>query len=649
MPIQIGAKGASIPGYNFPPHAYIDWLSPAQEALAKQGGDAFDVPARMLKPSSVPLVEALVADGGIATLPAESRDQLASRRPVTAVGTFAGTGAALTITVGFVPDFLVIKDVSGGTRLMWVARNGTWMGRHYPMTAEAAQNDGPIINSDGTITIGVFAAINTNAAQYEWFAYRDNGVGDLLICDHSGNDQPTRTLRYATGAKLKAALFKRDNVAFPVIALAGYPGTRADGSLSTDVTINSDGTITTGQGADINIWSADAGEACTFLGFADGARSIYVTRYMGTGASKVLQTPFDEIEAAFIFPRGASGKAGAFWTSRLAAGTTLSTINETAAAVGAQAVTGVTGGRLTVGTDARCNANGVAYTLIAFRKARQAPGLASGQNYRPLRSTKHMTMPAGAFINCGTSDSLRISGAITLEWWGSHYLTSAVSMPGSGANDDVNSQCPLMWRSNGADGVAGSVSFGLAVIRPVASSGIAAPLWVAVTDLFDLPVANNIQVDNNQPWQTGVPIIPRTMQHLLVTHDGAGLWRVYLNGQLVKERDRNLQQAAPARPNISGGAGHTMCFGARKRTGTPAMTNFQTTLYGGRVYARELSVAEARNNYNALFSDNAATPTPDFTEEWLAANAASGALLPATVNSANNGVASSAAVLLEGV
>lgn len=48
MPIQIGANGATISGVNYPPYAYIDWLSPAQEALATQGGDAFVVPARDL-------------------------------------------------------------------------------------------------------------------------------------------------------------------------------------------------------------------------------------------------------------------------------------------------------------------------------------------------------------------------------------------------------------------------------------------------------------------------------------------------------------------------------------------------------------------------------------------------------------------------
>jgi hypothetical protein len=38
-------------GVNYPPNAYIDWFTPAQEAIAVQGGDAYQVPARALTPS----------------------------------------------------------------------------------------------------------------------------------------------------------------------------------------------------------------------------------------------------------------------------------------------------------------------------------------------------------------------------------------------------------------------------------------------------------------------------------------------------------------------------------------------------------------------------------------------------------------------
>lgn len=64
MPIQIGAKGATINGQNIAPYSYVDWLSPAQEAAAVQGGDAVIVPAKMLSAAEVAATRALVSGAG---------------------------------------------------------------------------------------------------------------------------------------------------------------------------------------------------------------------------------------------------------------------------------------------------------------------------------------------------------------------------------------------------------------------------------------------------------------------------------------------------------------------------------------------------------------------------------------------------------
>lgn len=64
MPIQIGAKGATINGQNIAPYSYVDWLSPAQEAAAVQGGDAVIVPAKMLSAAEVAATRALVSEAG---------------------------------------------------------------------------------------------------------------------------------------------------------------------------------------------------------------------------------------------------------------------------------------------------------------------------------------------------------------------------------------------------------------------------------------------------------------------------------------------------------------------------------------------------------------------------------------------------------
>jgi hypothetical protein len=58
MPIQTGAKGATIQGVAYPPYFYIDWLAPDQEALAVQGGDTVYVPSRSLTPNEVAALKA---------------------------------------------------------------------------------------------------------------------------------------------------------------------------------------------------------------------------------------------------------------------------------------------------------------------------------------------------------------------------------------------------------------------------------------------------------------------------------------------------------------------------------------------------------------------------------------------------------------
>lgn len=558
-------------------------------------------------------------------------------RPLTAVGTYLGTGAQLTLTLPWVPDLFIVKDVVAATLTIFTQLVGAWVGRSTGYTSAASISNGPVINNDGTVTIGTDANVNTNTNNYEWFAYKDNGSGAIVFGNHSGNDQPTRVIRYTKGINLKAAIFKRDNVNPAHIAIIGKVSKLADGSAATSSVINSDGTVTVGQGADINIWAGTAGEGCNLIGIVDGAQGAYVTTYIGTGAAKILMTPFSDPEAVLIFPRGASGKSGAFWTSRLAAGTTLSISAETAATVGAQAITSVATGRVTLGTDTRCNSNGVEYVMIAFRKSRLGAIFESAPNNRPLRSTKHVMLSPAAYINCGIDDSLKISLAVTMEYWGAHFNSSAVAYPISATNNDNTAiQQPLIWRSNGADGVSGSVSYGLQ-IQPAQSAGTAMVLGVGDTDIFDMPQnPGAYDLDNNQPWCTGVPLYPRTLFHVLVTHDSIGFWRVYVSGVLVKERDRNMLQAPTPRPNVAGGSGHSLLINGRKRGGAPEMTAFNAAFFGARIYSRELTQAEALNNYNSLFSDNTAVAISDYVEQWLPDNV-SGTTLAATKKTVNNG------------
>lgn len=70
MPIQLGAKGATIAGVNYPPYQYIDWLTPDQEQTAVQGGDAVRVPGRRVPGDGISRLDA----AGAAVLPAAMQD-----------------------------------------------------------------------------------------------------------------------------------------------------------------------------------------------------------------------------------------------------------------------------------------------------------------------------------------------------------------------------------------------------------------------------------------------------------------------------------------------------------------------------------------------------------------------------------------------
>ena len=606
-----------------------------RHAQYRGDGTQIDDPQKLgdLNDSQLALAKILMSQEGIS--------RFSNAIAATAVGAYVGTGISLSVNVGFVPTLFMVKDISAATALAWTVNVASWNGRTSTFRNELTLDNGIIINKDGTVTIGTNSVINTAASNYEWMAFADNGKNCLILRDHAGNDQTTRTLKYANGTKIKAAIWKRDSSVFPIAAIRGKSSRLVDGNTSTaSVTIEESGDISiVGNSNEINIWSGGSGESTAMLGFRDGAESIYVTTYTGNGGTLNFQTPFDDCEALLIFPRGATGKAGVFWTSRLAAGTTLSVSNESAATVGASCIASQSNGRFVLSTDTRVNASGTEYLAIAFRKQRIAPGQPiSIRTPRRLKSTANLVLPSSTYLNAGTSDSLKINGAITMEWWGAHFnqTTGGLSV-GAGVNNTTTQQQALMWRSNGADATEGAVSYGIALINPIAPGGEGFPvIAIPTSGFFDLPQTSTTAVDNNAPWMTGSQVPMRTMQHILVTHNGTGFWNVYLNGQLVKERNRNNLLAATPRPNILSGSGHTLCFGARKRASTPELANYFYCIYGARIYNRELAPEEAVANYNALFDDNPFTVVRGFVEEWLVSNCTSALSIPASNNPTEN-------------
>ncbi len=605
-------------------------MTAAQVAALKAAGTPVAPGTIIIDPSSPYSVLGVVDGSGNLSDPPQKKGSI-----LTATGTYTGTGSAQTITLGWKPTLVIVKAATNVASAR-IGGGDWWYGKTATASATAHVASGVFIEATG-FSVGTDASVSTNAVTYHYIAIKDNESNSVMTADYAGNGVAGRVVDLFRGKEVAAAYIKRDNTFQPVIAARGLTGYYMDGTGSVTASLDAAGDITVGSEDSVNQWAGDAGESTSVVGFTNN-QNISVGTYVGNGsAGRVVPFAF-EPDALLIFPRASTSTSATLWTSSLATGDHLPM---EAAAMTSGRITSVVGSRMIVSADAAINQNSREYLLIAIRRNRNGSFTSPAWPLdRPQRAQKNIWIDATGYITFGTSDLLNIVGPLTMEWYGVHFNTNITAMsPGGATTNDQAFQMPMMWRQNGADGAASNVvSWGMGVFSPSAgtsSSSRDAGLWVAVTSRFDLMQGAGFDVDANQPWQTGVPLTPRQPAHVMVTHDGSGVWRVYLNGQLVKERKRDL--TAVGQPNGGNISGATTSVNGRKR-GTASIdhTTFTQVFTLARIYDRELSREECRRNFDSLFLDSVARPAADFVEEWDAANT-SGATLVATNNSANNG------------
>lgn len=207
MPIQIGAKGATLFGNTYPAYAYIDWFTPDQEALAKAGGDAYDTPSRGFSPQETAALKGVVSgdwnasSGGAVRLFAHGANTASANfsflLEAQALAAFYGWrpiyinyGAAQTITAA--KGAVSPTTLNNGTGLTWQALTfggassgsqgaGSGTGQNvipsilvpdWIMTPSAARSDTPGANPLVQIR-SHFAAASTQQSIYS------NAMGDM--------------------------------------------------------------------------------------------------------------------------------------------------------------------------------------------------------------------------------------------------------------------------------------------------------------------------------------------------------------------------------------------------------------------------------------------------------------------------------------
>lgn len=580
-----------------------------------------------------------LAQLGVYSDPVYKRDLI---QPRTAAGTYTGNGTSQSINLGFRPNLVIVK--SNNAQFAVIQNDRTFHRRNDQFLNQSSFGSpfGVIITDTG-FSVGNDNRVNENTATIHYFAYCDNFTDNILFANWAGNGVAGREVDSFKGRPLAGLWIKRDSAAASVYvaadALQNFFFNGSANAVSTGTVLDgATGKLTLGSGNEVNQWSGILGEGTNCVAIPKDSEAATVIRWTGNATARRIVLPW-ETEFFFIVPRDVSTATSRGWFSSLTAGQSLPLTN---VGVGVGDFT-VSGSVVTLGTGFG-NLNNIEYVMFAFRKMRRSAIV------EPLLyETKHkksVELALNGFVDCGTSDTLAVNGDLTMEWYGAvycpdlvQYTASATIDTDAGNQDKLN---PLIFRSNGLDLARNSVNYGMAVAAPQVSTDtdlVGAVLLIATHDTWGLLQSTSGNLDNN-PMNTGIVLDVNRLYHIVATHQGAGIWKVYVDGQEVKERKRDLL-ASIGRPNVGSFPNQRFVIGARQRD-TIANANGQNFRLA-RIYNRALTKAEVLNNYMSLFN-KATALTTGLVEEWDA-NKASGSVLPATVNSANNGTITGGIVL----
>ena len=387
--------------------------------------------------------------------------KIANKKPIkTMSGTYVGTGAALTVTLGFKPTVVFIKADAAFNMQFKVA--GSWYDRTDCYGSEDSTGQGIVFTEDG-FTVGTSQKLNVAATTYHYFAICDNGADAVIPYSWQGNGA-TRQIDFWKGKHPEKILIKRDSAQSLIVVNKNKgSGVNVSGAGVTGI-IDDDGVLTLANDAATNQWSTNLGEGCTALAYCQHPDLLF-TCYIGAASIKTVPLPFDP-EAVFIYPitTGSSSTTMCWWNT-IAQGSHLPI---GAGGIGTGRITSVQNQLITLPVNSYTNAAGVVYGVIAFKKRRNT---SVREEITNIVANRYVRLNNGGYINCGNSDTLKFDGACTLEWCGAIYPDPALGVPyatglGAGINDVAGKQIPLIFRSLGADGTDGAVSFGLAAVAP---------------------------------------------------------------------------------------------------------------------------------------------------------------------------------------
>lgn len=545
-----------------------------------------------------------------------------------ATGTYTGNGTHQNVSLAFEPEFLMVAPATA--EFVGFKTPHMWCGRSNVLGADDSYISGAKLTGAG-FTVGPAGQMNASGVTYHYLALaRSAGLG-MAFAGLQGNGASGRVVKLDDASITPAAVIgKRDSTRDGVLQIGANTTARLGGSANTEasaITSLSAGQFTVSSSVYVNEYNPglELGEGMDFAAFATGS-NVAATSYTGTGATNDVALGFQP--KALIIAKLTGGViAGRIKTDTMASdtakvfsnGTALTSLGITITATGIQLSAGAT-----------ANTSGETYIILAFKDHTEAATAAPAI----LRTGRQAILLPGrgttSWIDCGTDNNLVKDGTITLEWMG--------------GIEPIGRTTPtsMMWRGSGTGNTAGTCSFALYANGFVGSPGDWSGPVVSIgcSDRIDLSTSST-QIRTS--WRTGLIAPFGDMVHWMVTHDGSGVWSLYKNGRLIRQRTLELVADASL-PNIDGVIGHHMVLGAMYNSGAAVNCQRQRFMLA-RVYNRELTAAEVATRFSIAGLQSAATDvTSGLMEEWDAENA-SGTSLPATVNSANNGTITNGTIL----
>lgn len=546
---------------------------------------------------------------------------------------WVGTGAARKLQLDDAYDLAIIKGVS---QYATILHPWQWLGglQKFGNVSLSGTSDAGGWLDDDSLLLTSHGSVNAVATTYHALLLKDNGSDRLRTGSWMGYRSQTFASTGATSEAVTMDLLSgwapdimrltRDaNGATHEGVWLGYGWTKKESAAAVNnalATLNSDGTVSLSTDVSVNENDAQTlGEGTDFFAVKCDGVACEIVTYTGTGAGGNISTVrADTPVAVIVIPQAAT--AMTFWFSSMGA----NAADGGNTALAANKITGAGSGYFTLGTDASVNTNGTGYKALVFYDTSTAKSFLPWVNKTPRKALR-FPVTGNGYVDCGVSDTLSVTGAITLEWIG------AIGSQTSGE------QVLMGRQGNGSTGSRSSPtagSFNYAMIYE------GSYLAICTSDQMS---SSSVSPNWWKRWRTGVRLRPGRLYHIIATHDGIDKWVLYVNGKPVKWR--RMPMSVMAMNGITATSGLRMSFGMRISSGSWVAPSYGGMVAYGRILNRLVTAAEASAMFCRNFLQDGSADLSDvgsaLVEEW-AFSEGTGTTVAATKSAANNGTVTGA-------